>query len=219
MNTILHFILLGAIVLVLLAFAFLWVIDLLDKVSTLREYAPWLVAVAEHKKWHGAVLLACLIFLTVDATELYLKEVPEVPSPPNVTLTPPVPPAMTIYQLPRPQKDQCWARSYGFVGDPSSGLTVIVCNAKYDAPFLMTIEYDQKLTRADAILFPAVAGRGIEKADEKVEDNKVTSYFEFPSIHPNEPLTVVVHGSGENFPRVKKVTLRTKSGAAPEFSY
>jgi hypothetical protein len=76
-----------------------------------------------------------------------------------------------------------------------------------------TIEYDQKLTSADAIMFPM--GGGISKYEESVQDNKVVSYFDFPSIRPNEPLTVVVHGAGEKPLLVKKVTLRTKAGASP----
>lgn len=92
----------------------------------------------------------------------------------------------------------------------------MLCNAKYDAPFFLTIEYDQNLASTEAITFPIDGGSHYEMS---LHDNKISAYFDVPSIKPNEPFSVVVHGSKQQPPLVKKVMLKTKSGVIPNFSY
>jgi hypothetical protein len=198
---------------VLVAFTFLWVVEMIDRVSTLREYAPWLVALAEHKKWHAVVLLVCWIFLAVDASELYFKEVPEVPAPPSVTIKPPPSPTITINQIAPPAKEQCWVRNYTFPSDPN-GLATMFCNSVYKPPFTLTIEYDQELAGANAIAFPV--GGEFSKYIETVHDNQVTALFDLHTIIPDEPFSLTVRGKSGKPPIVKTVTLRAK-GIIREF--
>lgn len=80
-----------AICLVVLLYLLFWIIDFVDRIETIREHAPWLVNLVEHKKWRGVILIACLLLLTGNVVELYQKEVPGVPSPPVVKLYASVP--------------------------------------------------------------------------------------------------------------------------------
>jgi len=120
MSVILHFLLLGAIALAVVLFLVLWIVEMLDKVSTLEEYAPGLVHFARHKKWHPVLLLICIIFLVADIVELYAKEVPEVPLPPVVKIEAPRPPSLNIVRLNPPIEKQCWIKNYGAPAIPGS---------------------------------------------------------------------------------------------------
>jgi hypothetical protein len=164
-----------------------------------------------------ALLLICFVLLVGDSYELFTKEIPELPMPPIVTFNSPPAPRLTINQLRRPVKDRCWAYSYVYLGNPLAGLTTLYCHTTYGAPFLLTIEYDQQLTKAESALLPMKGG--IAHYEETVHDNQVTMYFDYPEIRPNVPLSLVVYGAVEKSPAIKRITLRTKKGLGPEFTY
>lgn len=103
------------------------------------------------------------------------------------------------------------------MANPLAGLTTFYCNATYDSPFLLTLQYDQKLTKAEPAMLPMKGG--IADYEETVRDNQVTMYFNYPSIKPNWPLSIVVYGDGQKTPAIKSVALRTKKGMSPEFIF
>jgi hypothetical protein len=207
---ILHVLFLACVGLVLLAFTFLWVIEMLDKVSTLREYAPWLVAFAEHKKWHAVVLLICWVFLSVDGAELYFKEVPEIPAPPTVTIKSPPAPAVTINQITPPTKERCWVRNYAtpaMSGPAKWGLATILCNMTIKPPYSVEVDYDQGVT-VGPFTFPV--GSEFSKYQEHNQGTKVVAMFDVHTIIPNEPFSIMAQGSGDKFPLVTGATIRAK---------
>lgn len=193
------------------------VIEAMDKVESIQKRAPWIPRILKRRDAFVALLLMCFVLLVGDGYELSTKEVPEVPKPPILTFKSPPAPPLTITQLPRPIKDQCCGFSYVYLGNPLAGLTTLYCNATYDAPFLLTIEYDQKLTKAEPTMLPMKGG--IMNYEQTVRDNQVTMYFDYPEIRPNMPLSIVVYGAGEKSPAIKRITLRTKKGLSPEFTY
>jgi hypothetical protein len=205
-----------AAIVILSAAAFL-VIEAMDKAESIQKRVPWIPKILKRRDAFLALLLICFVLLVGDGYELLTKEVPEVPTPPIVTFNPPSGPRLTINQLPRPIKDRCWAYSYGYLGNPVAGLTTLYCNATYDAPFLLTIEYDQKLTKAEPVMLPMKGG--IAQYEEAVRDNQVTVAFDYPGIRPNIPLSIVVYGDGKNTPAIEKIALNTKKGLRPDFSY
>jgi hypothetical protein len=207
-------ILMLGILVVVLALLFV-VVDMFGRVDYLKTNFPSLNKMLERKGAIGALLLVACFLLIAFAYELLTKEVPEIPAPPQVTFKPPVPPAITIHQLPHAQKNQCWVRNYSVPNSQSSGQAVMLCNATYEAPFMMIIEYDQRLESAGPIAFPIGE---MSHYSEKVQDNKIISYVDVPSIRPNVPFTLVVQGAVTS-PLVKKVSLKTKNGVVPDFTY
>ncbi len=202
---------------ILLSFTALWIIEMLDKVSTLGEYAPWLVALAEHKKWHAVVLLACWIFLCFAGVELYFKEIPEVPKPPVLQFIPPVPPAITIVEVAPPIKAQCWVRNYAAPALPSNqawGVTTIFCNTTIKPPYSVEIVYDQSDVVVGPFTFPV--GSEFAKSFESNQNGKIVGMFDLHTIIPNEPFSIMAHGSSSKFPLVKMATIRAK-GLTLEF--
>lgn len=210
MKTIANAIALIIIGLLLVSFLVFWVVEMLDKVSALNEYAPWLVSIAEHKRWHAVVLLVCWIFLCFDGVELYFKEVPDVPKPPVVKFVPPAPPPITIKEVAPPVKVQCWVRNYAVpaISDaPSWGMATVFCNTTIKPPYSVELNYDQ-IVAVGPFTFPV--GSEFMKADEHNEGAKVVAMFDLHTIIPNEPFSIMAKGSSGKFPLVKTGIIRAK---------
>jgi hypothetical protein len=197
---------------ILLSFTTLWIIEMLDRVSTLGEYAPWLVALAEHKKWHAVVLLACWIFLCFAGVELYFKEIPEVPKPPVLKFVPPVPPAITIVEVAPPMKAQCWVRNYAvpaLAPPPMWGMATIFCNRTIKPPYSIELEYDQNNVLLGVVTYPV--GGEFSRGATFNRGSKIVDMEELHTIIPNEPFSVMVRGSSDKFPLVKTAIIRAKN--------
>jgi hypothetical protein len=209
MRTIANAVVLTIVGMLLISFLALWVVEMLDKVSALRKYAPWLVSFAEHKKWHAVVLLVCFIFLCFNGVELYFKEVPEVPEPPNVKFVPPVPPAITIVQSAPPIKAQCWVKNYAVpaLAPASWGMATVFCNMTIKPPYTVELNYDQTVALGP-FTFPV--GSEFTKSMEYNEGTKAVVAFDLHTIIPNEPFSIMARGSSDKFPLVKTATIRAK---------
>jgi len=216
MSTIVNAIALLVIAFILVCFVGLWIIEMLDKVSTLGDYAPWLVLLAEHKKWHAVVLLVCFIFLCATFVEFYLKEVPEVPQPPIMRIAAPAAPAITINEIAPPLKPQCWVNNYATPNLPAPspwGIATIVCNTTIKPPYSVELVYDQSVA-VGPFTFPV--GSEFTKNSESNEGTKVVGFFDLHTIIPNQPFSIMARGSSDRFPLVKTATIRAK-GLALEF--
>jgi hypothetical protein len=210
MSAIANAIALIIVAVILISFSLLWVIDLLDKASTLREYAPWLVTFAEHRKRHAIVLLACWILLCFNGVEYYFKEIPEVPKMNDLKFITPPPPAFTIVEFAPPVRPQCWVKNYATpaLPDPHSwGIATIVCNTTIKPPYSVEVNYDQTVV-VGPFTFPA--GSEFSKATEFNEGTKVVSMFDLHTIIPNEPFSIMAKGSSDKFPEVKTAAIRAK---------
>jgi len=200
---------LSAVIVVIGAIVFL-VIDAMDKVESIQKRAPWILKILERRDAFVALLMICTVLLIGDGYELLTKEMPEVPALPNVTFPPPPAPHITVDQLAHPIKEQCWVRNYAVPSVPSSGMATMFCNTTYKAPFSLVIEYDQNPVGAEPITFP-VKGE-FAKYMENLQDNRLIGMFDSPTIIPNQPFSVVVHGANnKSFPLATKVTLRAKN--------
>ncbi len=204
-------VLLSAIGLVVLLYLLFWVIDLVDKIETIRERAPWLVNLVEHKKWRGGILIACLVLLTGNAVELYQKEVPAIPSPPIVTFYPPVPPKIVVSESAPPTKPQCWVKNYsaGFVSDGKQwGIATMWCNTTIKPPYSIELDYDQEQLVASPLVFPV--GSEFENAMITNTSHKIVTFVVLHTIIPNEPFSIKVQGSADAFPLVQRGIIRAK---------
>jgi len=148
------------IAIVVIFMSLVWAVEMLDKVETLKEKAPWLGALVSHNKWHGVVLLACWILLTVNGYELLTKEIPEVPSPPQLTFSVPPAPALTIVRVNPPMAEQCWVNSMT-VPPPrfnpavvSASETFVFCNVPKRSPVMAVIDYDKNPDALGRLQFP-----------------------------------------------------------------
>jgi hypothetical protein len=204
-----HIILLTFVTITLLVFGLLWVIDLLNKATTLREYAPWLVNLAEHKKWHGVVYLMCWVFLCADGWDLFRKEIPEVPKPPVVEIRAPLPPKILNSEpqvitrtLPAPPSEKkCWFATQGFnFPDPSVkeskniSKVIMHCNYRVEAPFLAQVEFDRDFILGEMHI--ANAGTMTTAGGFK-RDNVFGLKFNSPSLLPDQLFIVTVYGKTE----------------------
>jgi hypothetical protein len=204
-----------AVIVVIGAISFL-VIDAMDKVESIRKRAPWIPRILERRDAFVVLLMVCTVLLVGDGYELLTKEIPEVPAPPRVAFSSPSAPHVTVNQLAPPVKEQCWVRNYAVPSMPSAGMATMFCNTTYKPPFSIVIEYDQQLAGgAEPITFPV--GGEFAKYMETPQGDRLLGMFDSPTIIPNQPFSVVVHGANnKSFPLVTKVTLRAKN-VAQEF--
>jgi hypothetical protein len=205
----------GAIV-VLGGLVFL-VLDALDRIESIERRAPWIPKILARRSALVALLMISTVLLIGDGYELVTKEIPEKSAPPVISIPTPLAPHLTIVQSAPPIKNQCWVYSHGYLGNPLAGLTTLHCNTTIDSPFLITIQYDQKLTKAETPMLPKV--RGLARLEETVRDDSVVIGCDYPAIKPNEPWALVVYGQGTTTPAIKNVILSTKKGMAVEVIY
>jgi hypothetical protein len=76
---------------VLGAVAFL-IMEGLDKIESIKQRAPWLARFIEKRQSFNVLLVLCIIMLIGNGYELLVKESPDVPAPPIVTIKAPPPP-------------------------------------------------------------------------------------------------------------------------------
>lgn len=193
------------------------VLDAMDKIESIDRRAPWIPKILARRNAFVALLMISTVLLIGDGYELVTKEIPEKSDPPRISLPTPPAPHLTINQLPPPIKNQCWAYSHGYLGNPLAGLTTLHCNTTIDSPFLLTVQYDQKLTKAEPVMLPKE--RGLASFDEAVRDDSVVISCAYPAIKPNQPWTLLVYGQGNTTPAIKNVMLSTKKGMVVEVIY
>jgi hypothetical protein len=186
------------------------VIEMLDKVESLKEKVPWITKILEKRSALVALLLICVVLLVGDGYEYLTKEVPDVPSSPSLTFPAPPAPKVTIYQLSQPIKEQCWINNYAvpaFASPQPWGLTTIMCNTTIKPPYSVQLTYDQNV-EPTPFAFPV----GSEFAKSQIFNGgtKVTAMFDLHTIIPNEPFSIMARGSTDNFPLVKSVTIRAR---------
>ncbi len=99
-------------VLVLVAGAVFMILEANDKLETLREKAPGFVKFVERRESLNVLIIVCIFLLLGNGYELVMKETPEVPAPPSLTLKTPPQPAVTINEIAPPVKSQCWIGNY-----------------------------------------------------------------------------------------------------------
>jgi hypothetical protein len=209
MTTIANVVALIIVGMLLLSFLLLWVVEMLDRVNALREYAPWLVTFAEHKRWHAVVLLVCWIFLCFDGVELYFKEIPAVAEAPAVNFVSPPPPKLTITELAPPIKAQCWIRNYAAPALPAPkwGIATAFCNTTITPPYSIEFNYDQEV-RVGPFTFPV--GSEFAKSTLHNDGTKIVGIFDLHTIIPNEPFSIMAQGSDDKIPLVKTAVIRAK---------
>jgi hypothetical protein len=186
------------------------VLDAMDKVESIRKRAPWITKILKRRGALLALLMICTVLLIGDGYELLTKEVPEISAPPNVTLTSPPSPRITIYKLPQPIKERCWVLNYAAPAippPPSWGLATIFCNTTIKPPYSVELDYDQPVT-IGPFTFPV----GSEFANQKQykQGSKVVTMFDLHTIIPNEPFSIMASSSTGKFPLVKTATIRAK---------
>jgi hypothetical protein len=161
-------------------------------------------------------VLGAVILLGITVGIVYRSAKPFAFQLPNITIKAPVQP------LPLPERvvpsvpgDQCWVHSYVAPRDKdlsadvvSASQTIIFCNRKYDVPFSITIEYDENISRAGAIVFPL---GGMSSMDEIFKDGAISAVVRAPIIRPYEPFLVFAYGATDKPPMVKNLTIKTAS--------
>jgi len=128
------------------------------------------------------------------------------PQAPQVTIVRSGPPITPI-------KPQCWFKNYAVPAvspPPSWGLVIIICNTTIKPPYSVELNYDQNV-EVGAFTFPV--GSEFAKSMEYNQGTKIVAMFELHTIIPNEPFSVMAHGSGDKFPLVKTGTIRSKGVA------
>jgi hypothetical protein len=191
--------------------AFLEYLDWFGRSDVLKEKHPKLWALMGKRATRLVLLVVVVGFLAKDFHDTLAVG----PPPEPVKIVPPSSPALTLIYMNPPTKERCWVHSYAVPGVPANALTTVVCNSAYKAPFSVVIEYDQKLAGTEPITFPI--GGEFSQYQEALVDNKLSGIFTTPSIVPNEPFSVVVHGSLQKPPLATKITLRSR-GIMREFS-
>lgn len=204
------FVILFTVVVLIAGLAFI-VLEANDKLETLKEKAPWFVKFVERRESLNVLVAVCIFMLLGNGYELVIKEMPEVPSPPVVSLKSPSPPPITITQISPPAKEQCWINNYAVpsISSPQPwGMATVVCNATIRPPFSVEFNYDQSAMEVGLITFPA--GKEFAKYEEHNEGTKVVAMFDLHSIVPNEPFSIMSKGASDKFPLVKTGIIRAK---------
>jgi hypothetical protein len=198
--------------LVVVAATLFLVVDMFGRVDYLKDKIPGLDRILARRSALVLMLVVTTFLLVGDGLELVEKELPDVSPPVWKFPPPPVPPPIRINP---PADKHCWVRNYSTPGNLSWGQAVMTCNSKYDSPFFLTIQYDQKLASTEALLFPG----GVTHYEFTLKDDIIDAYVEAPPVKPNEPFTIITHGSIKRAPLVKRVTLKTKDGVTAKFTY
>jgi len=194
---------------VIAAIAFL-VVEATDRLETLRKGCPWLMKFIERRESLNILLGICIFLLLGAGYELTLKEIPEVPSAPTITLKSPPPPPITINQLAPPSKAQCWLRNYAvpaIAGPPSWGMATVFCNLTIKPPYSVELNYDQTVS-VGPFTFPV--GSEFAKSQEYNQGTKIVGMFDLHTIIPNEPFSIMASSSTNKFPLVVSGVIRAK---------
>ncbi|MGB8591118.1 MAG: hypothetical protein WCD40_07040, partial [Candidatus Acidiferrales bacterium] len=159
----------------------------------------------ERKSALALLLVVALFLLAGDGYELGVKEMPQSPDPPTVTIKAPSAPVIENPPSPTPEPEKrCWlSNHFGFPNSTVQGAVtatavILHCNHKIEAPFVVEVEFDRDFILGTTTLLDSgvVSGAGEAKRG-RVYSSQINS----PALLSDQIVVVTVYGRTDQYPR------------------